>query len=102
MRVRNLLLILLVASAAAAAGVVARTQLNRRGAGFKPYTIVWHETDYDESGAVVAQNTQTRYTARDGRWYSVRQFPDGKRQEYFSIPGEGVFARGKDRLTFLW
>jgi len=70
-------------------------------AEFKPYTIVWQGTEYDESGAVVNQYTETRYKARDGRWYSVRRFPDGRRQETFSVPGEGVFARGKDRLFFL-
>ena len=101
MRVRNLLLILLVASAAATAGVLARTQLNRRGAEFKPYTIVWQGTEYDERGAVVNQYTETRYKAHDGRWYSVRRFPDGQRQETFAVPGKGVFARGKDRLFFL-
>ncbi|HEX8721177.1 MAG TPA: hypothetical protein VF736_11135 [Pyrinomonadaceae bacterium] len=75
--------------------------MNRRGAEFKPYTIVWQGTEYDENGAVVGQYTETRYKARDGRWYSVRRFPDGRRQETFSVPGEGVFARGKDRLFFL-
>lgn len=101
MRVRNLLLTALVASVAAAAGVLARTQFTGRGAGFKPYTIVWQATEYDESGSVVNQYTETRYKAHDGRWYSVRQFPDGRRQETFSVPGEGVFARGKDRLFLL-
>jgi hypothetical protein len=58
-------------------------------------------TQYDESGAVVGQYTETRYTARDGRWYNVRHFPDGKRQETFSVPGKGVFVRGKEKLMFL-
>lgn len=101
MRVKNLLLTILVASAAATAGVLARTQLNKRAGDFKPYTIVWQGTDYDESGAVVNQYTEARYHARDGRWYSVRRFPDGRRQETFSVPDKGVFARGKDRLIFL-
>lgn len=101
MRVRNLLLTILVISAAATAGVLARTQLNKRVAEFKPYTIVWQATEYDESGAVVNQYTETRYKARDGRWYSVRRFPNGQRQETFSVPDEGVFSRGKDRLFFL-
>lgn len=101
MRVRNLLLTVLVASVAATAGVLARTQLNKRGVEFRPYTIVWQGTEYDESGAVVGQYTETRYKARDGRWYSVRRFPDGRRQETFSVPGEGTFARGKDRLFLL-
>ena len=101
MKVRNFLLVVLVVSGATAAGVLARTQLNRRGAEFKPYTITWQGTDYDESGAVVGQYTETRYTARDGRWYSVRHFPDGKRQETFSVPGKGVFARGKEKLMLL-
>ncbi|HYH84153.1 MAG TPA: hypothetical protein VEX60_01655 [Pyrinomonadaceae bacterium] len=73
----------------------------KRGAEFKPYTIVWQGTEYDENGAVVGQYTETRYTTRDGRWYSVRRFPDGRRQEYFSVPGKGVFVRGKERLLFL-
>jgi hypothetical protein len=101
MRLRNVLLFILVAAGAGAAGVLARTQLNKRGAEFKPYTITWQGTQYDESGAVVGQYTETRYTARDGRWYSVRHFPDGKRQETFSVPGKGVFARGKEKLMFL-
>lgn len=101
MRVRNFLLIALVAGVAATVGVVARTQLVNRRAEFKPYTITWQVTDYDESGAVADQYTETRYTARDGRWYVVRKFSNSKRQEYFSVPGEGVFVRGKDRLLFL-
>lgn len=101
MRVRNFLLVILVVGGAAAAGVLARTQLKGRGGEFKPYTITWQMTDYDESGAVVGQYTETRYTAHDGRWYSVRHFPDGKRQETFSVPGKGVFVRGKEKLMFL-
>ncbi len=101
MRVKNFLLIALVVAVAATAGVLARTQLVNHRAEFKPYTITWQATDYDESGAVYNQFTQTRYTARDGRWYSVRKFSDGRKQEYFSIPGKGVFVRGKDRLLFL-
>jgi len=101
MRVRKLLLAVLVASVAAAAGVLARTQLTKRGAEFKPYTITWQGTDYDENGAVIGQYTETRYTARDGRWYSVRRFPNGSRQETFSVPGKGVFVRAKEKLLFL-
>lgn len=101
MRVRNLLLTILIASAAATTGVLARTQLTRPKAEFKPYTIVWQGTEYNENGAIVNQYTETKYHARDGRWYSVRRFPDGQRQETFSVPGEGVYARGKDRLFFL-
>lgn len=101
MRTRNLLLTVLITCAAATAGVMARTQLKKRGAEFKPYTIVWQGTEYDERGAVVGQYTETRYKARDGRWYSVRRFPDGRRQETFSVPDKGVFVRGKDRLIFL-
>ncbi|HYY95850.1 MAG TPA: hypothetical protein VE713_15205 [Pyrinomonadaceae bacterium] len=101
MRVKNFLLIASVAALAMTAGVLARTQLLKRRAEFKPYTITWQVTDYDESGAVVNQYTQTRYTARDGRWYTIRKFSNGLRQEYFCVPGEGVFARGKDRLLFL-
>jgi hypothetical protein len=75
--------------------------LNKRAAEFKPYTIVWQGTEYDEGGEVVNQYTETRYKGRDGRWYSVRRFPDGRRQETFSVPGKGVFAREKSRLIFL-
>jgi hypothetical protein len=101
MRLRNFLLIVLVVAIAATAGVVARTQLLNRRAKFKPYTITWQVTDYDENGAVYRQYTEKRYTASDGRWYSVRQFSDGRRQETFCVPGEGVFVRGKERLLFL-
>lgn len=101
MRLRNVLLVILVAAGAGVVGVFARTQLNGRGAEFKPYTITWQVTQYDESGTVVGQYTETRYTARDGRWYNVRHFPDGKRQETFSVPGKGVFVRGKEKLMFL-
>jgi hypothetical protein len=101
MRIRNLLLITLTVMTATAAGVLARNQLRNRHAEFKPYTITWQVTDYDESGAVSNQYTETRYTARDGRWYSVRHFLDGKRQETFSVPGKGVFVRGKEKLMFL-
>lgn len=97
----KLLLALAVVIAAATAGVLARTQLNKRAAEFKPYTIVWQGTEYDERGAVVNQYTETRYKARDGRWYSIRRFPDGKRQETFSVPDKGVFSRRKDRLILL-
>lgn len=101
MKVRNLLLTVLIASVAATAGVLARTQLNKRGAEFKPYTIVWQVTDYDASGAAINQYTETKYKARDGRWYSIRQFPDGRRQETFSVPDKGVFVREKSRLILL-
>ncbi len=101
MKIRNFLLTALIAALAATAGVVARTQLLNHRAAFKPYTITWQVTDYDEGGTISKQYTETRYTARDGRWYDIRHFPDGLKQEYFSVPGEGVFARGKDRLLFL-
>jgi hypothetical protein len=95
------LLTILIASAAATAGVLARTQLTRPKAEFKPYTIVWQVTEYNENGAIVNQYTETRYQARDGRWYSVRRFPDGRRQETFSVPDKGVFVREKSRLILL-
>jgi hypothetical protein len=101
MRIRNLLIIALTVVAATTAGALARNQLKTHRAEFKAYTITWQITDYDESGAVSNQYTETRYTARDGRWYSVRQFSDGHRQETFCLPGEGVFIRGKDQLIFL-
>jgi hypothetical protein len=98
---RDHIVAILVIGASLGAGVFARSHFRNGSASFRAYTIVWQAIRYDANGAATFEYTETRYKASDGRWYDVRQFPNGQKEESFAEPGRGVFAIRKDKLAFL-
>lgn len=96
------LLLFVVVLVAISIGIVA--QITLRGAkenALPAYTIVWQVTDYDARGNGTPVYTETRYVSSSGKWRSIKEYSDGKREEVFAEVGRGVFAKRDQKLHFL-
>lgn len=73
---RKIFVIVLLFAALIGAGF-ASTRYRRKQASFKPHTIVYRVTHYDEAGKVVRTDTLVRQVFADGSWKHTDVLPDG-------------------------
>jgi hypothetical protein len=95
----------LCAAAAVGAGVTAKIYGPSATAArhtFKPYTLTWQVTIYDDKGNGTPVGTFVRYQSKTGSWRELRYFASGGVEEIFSDPYTGMYRVGQGKDNFRY